>query len=463
MKTFKVLIVDDESSVREGVSFGLKRHYQVEVCATGEEALQAVHRAPPDLVLLDIGLPGIDGIETLKQIKQIDSRIMVIMITAYEDIDTVISAMKHGAHDYITKPIRLDALKFSINNALETVKLRKEIQALQERCIRENLPCFIGESNAIQDVMQVVEKVAKSPDTPVLITGESGTGKELIASAIHYKSPHFRGPFVALNCPAIPHHLVESELFGYERGAFSGASPSGKAGLIEVADGGTLFLDEIGELLPEVQAKLLRFLEDGEFFRVGGTQVKRVKTRIVSATNQDLGQLIEEQRFRIDLYYRLAVIRVEVPTLNARRDDILPIAKYFLHEYSEKHGKPFQAMAPEVETYLCNHQWKGNIRELRNLIERGVLIGEGPVLTLSALGIGSNGAPAAPGTCVEEDGSARFPELPPTGIDLGAMEAHYIQEACRMADGNDRKAAKLLNLSYFAFRYRKKKIMEGAE
>ncbi|MGD8367966.1 MAG: sigma-54 dependent transcriptional regulator [Desulfobacterales bacterium] len=463
MTSFKVLIVDDESSVREGVSFGLKRHYQVEVCATGEEALEAIHRAPPDLVLLDIGLPGIDGIETLKQIKQIDSRIMVIMITAYEDIDTVISAMKHGAHDYITKPIRMDALKFSINNALETVKLRKEIQILQERCIRENLPCFIGESNAIQDVMQVVEKVAKSPDTPVLITGESGTGKELIASAIHYKSPHFRGPFLALNCPAIPHHLVESELFGYEKGAFSGASPTGKAGLIEVADGGTLFLDEIGELLPEVQAKLLRFLEDGEFFRIGGTQIRKVRTRIVSATNQDLGRLIEEQRFRIDLYYRLAVIRVEVPTLNERRDDILPIAKYFLHEYSEKHGKPFQTMSPEVETYLCNHRWKGNIRELRNLIERGVLIGEGPVLTLSALGLGSNGASAGPETCIEFDGSLRFPELPPTGIDLGAMEDHYIREACRLADGNDRKAAKLLNLSYFAFRYRKKKVFEGSE
>ena len=391
MTPFKILIVDDEDSVREGVSFGLKRHYQVDTAPTGEEALEMVSKTPPDLVLLDIGLPGIDGIDVLKQVKQFDSKIMVIMITAYEDLDTVISAMRHGAHDYITKPIRMDALKFAISNALETVKLRKEIQYLQERCIRENLPCFIGESNAIQDVMQVVEKVAKSPDTPVLITGESGTGKELIASAIHYKSPNFRGPFVALNCPAIPQHLVESELFGYERGAFSGASPTGKTGLIEAAEGGTLFLDEIGELLPEVQSKLLRFLEDGEFFRVGGTQANRVKTRIVSATNQDLGKMIEAQRFRLDLYYRLAVIRVEVPTLNERPDDILPIAKYFLHEYSEKHGRPFQGLSADVEAFLCNHRWKGNIRELRNLIERGVLIGDGPLLTLDDLGFGSNG------------------------------------------------------------------------
>jgi DNA-binding NtrC family response regulator len=459
MKRFKVLIVDDESGVREGVSFGLKRLYEVGACATGEEAMDTVRRNPPDLVLLDIGLPGIDGIEVLKAIKQYDSQIMVIMITAYEDIDTVISAMKHGAHDYITKPIRMDALKFSISNALETVKLRKEVQYLQERCIRENLPCFIGESNAIQDVMQVVEKVAKSPDTPVLITGESGTGKELIASAIHYKSPHFRGPFVTLNCPAIPEHLVESELFGYEKGAFSGANPAGKAGLIEVADGGTLFLDEVGELSPDVQAKLLRFLEDKEFLRVGGTQLRRVDTRIVSATNQDLGQMVEAHRFRLDLYYRLAVIRVEVPTLNERPDDILPIARYFLHEYSEKHGRPFQTLSPDVEAFLAGHHWKGNIRELRNLIERGVLIGDGPVLQLGDLGVGSNGAAGIPaGSEAGAAAAAGFPPLPPEGIDLGAMEEHYIREACRIADGNDRKAARLLNLSYFAFRYRKKKI-----
>ncbi len=462
MKAFKVLIVDDESSVREGVSFGLKRHYRVDVAATGEEALESVRSAPPDLVLLDIGLPGIDGVEALRQIKKIDPHIMVIMITAYDDIDTVISAMKYGAHDYITKPIRMDALKFAIGNVLETVKLRKEIQHLQERSIRENLPCFIGESNAIQDVMQVVEKVAKSQDTPVLITGESGTGKELIASAIHYKSPNFRGPFVTLNCPAIPQHLVESELFGYEKGAFSGANPAGKAGLIEMAEGGTLFLDEIGELSPEVQAKLLRFLEDGEFFRVGGTRPKHVATRIVSATNQDLAEMVEAQRFRLDLYYRLAVIRVAVPTLNERPDDILPIARYFLHEYSEKHGKPFQGMSTDVERFLCTHRWKGNIRELRNLIERGVLIGEGPVLGLSDLGIEGNGGPPASGA---EGGapSKGFSPLPPEGIDLGALEEHYIREAGRLADGNDRKAARLLNLSYFAFRYRKKKILDGSE
>jgi transcriptional regulator with PAS, ATPase and Fis domain len=213
-----------------------------------------------------------------------------------------------------------------------------------------------------------------------------------------------------------------------------------------------------------VQSKLLRFLEDGEFFRVGGTQARQVKTRIVSATNQDLGKMIEAQRFRLDLYYRLAVIRVEVPTLNERPDDILPIAKYFLHEYSEKHGRPFQGLSPEVESFLCNHRWKGNIRELRNLIERGVLIGDGPLLTQDDLGFGTNGSSmgsAAGGKAGA--GSPGFPSLPPDGIDLGAMEAHYIREACRVADGNDRKAAQLLNLSYFAFRYRKKKVLDGED
>ena len=270
MIQYSIYIVDDEETIREGVSMALEANYQVKAFATAEGAMDAMKDHPPDLVLLDIGLPGMDGIEALGKIKDLYPDVLLIMITAYEDINTVISAMKLGAYDYVVKPLYMDALEATVRNALETIRLRKEVQALQEEYLRENLPCFIGESNAIQDVMEFIGMVAKSPDTPILIIGETGTGKELIAHAVHYRSPNFKGPFITVNCAAIPKDLIESELFGYEKGAFSGARASGKKGLIEEAANGTLFLDEVGDLSPEAQAKLLRFLEDGEFYRVGG-------------------------------------------------------------------------------------------------------------------------------------------------------------------------------------------------
>jgi two-component system response regulator AtoC len=300
---FTIFVIDDEEVIREGIAVALAGDYSIKAFATAESAFEKMENKPPDLVLLDIGLPGMDGIQALKEIKRRNIDIPVIMITAYEDVQTVISAMKLGAHDYVVKPIHMDALEVSIRNALETVKLKKEVQALQEKYLKENLPCFIGESNAIQDVMEFIDQVAESPDTPILIIGETGTGKELIASAIHYRSPNFRGQLVTVNCAAIPKDLVESELFGYEKGAFSGASPSGKVGLVEEAAGGTLFLDEVGDLSQEAQAKLLRFLEDGQFYRVGGTRQRKVQTRIVSATNKDLEDMVEDGLFRKDLYF----------------------------------------------------------------------------------------------------------------------------------------------------------------
>jgi transcriptional regulator with PAS, ATPase and Fis domain len=333
----------------------------------------------------------------------------------------------------------------------------------QEKYLEENLPCFIGESNTIQGVMQFVEKVAKSPDTPVLIMGETGTGKELIASAIHYKSPNFRGPYVTLNCAAIPKDLLESELFGYEKGAFSGADSSGKKGLVEEAASGTLFLDEVGDLSAGAQAKLLRFLEEGEYYRVGGTKKLRVQTRLVSSTNKDLDRLIEEGVFRKDLYYRLAVTKVEVPSLNKRRDDIVPIAKYFLVEFSRKHGKSFSGLSPQTEEFLKNYQWEGNVRELRNLIERCILIGNGPNLTFQDIGmedINQAGSSISPLSTPDPQSINGFPPLPDEGIDLNSLEEHYIREAFKKAGGNETKASKLLGLSYYSFRYRRKKIRD---
>jgi len=291
--SYSIYIVDDEQEIREGLTMALEADYQVEAFSTAETAMDAIKSHPPDLVLLDIGLPGMNGIEALRQIKTLYPDVLIIMITAYEDINTVISAMKLGAYDYVVKPIHMDGLEVTIRNSLETIKLRKEVRILQEQYLKENLPCFIGESDVIQDVMEFIGMVAKSPDTPILIIGETGTGKELIASAIHYRSPNFKNPLITVNCASMPRDLIESELFGYEKGAFTGASASGKKGLIEEAANGTLFLDEVGDLSLEAQAKLLRFLEEGEFYRVGGTKELQIQTRVVSATNKDIDSMIE--------------------------------------------------------------------------------------------------------------------------------------------------------------------------
>jgi len=454
---YSIYIVDDDADMREVLSLTLEGKYQVRTFSTAGSALEAIKDDPPDLVLLDIGLPDISGVDALRQLKKLSPDVLVVMVTASTDINTAISTMKLGASDYMTKPINVDALDVSVRNVLDKIRLRKEVQVLQENYLKENIPCFVGESNAIQDVMQFVDKVAKAVDTPVLILGETGTGKELIASAIHYKSPNFNGPFLTLNCSAIPRDLIESELFGYEKGAFTGAKAAGKRGLVEQAADGTLFLDEVGDLSLDAQAKLLRFLEEGEYYRVGGTKKLRIRTRVVSATNKDLDNMIEKEFFRRDLYYRLAVIKVEVPALNKRRDDIVPIARHFLAEFSNKHGKSFSGFSPETEGYLKNHTWLGNIRELRNLVERGILVGQGPELSPQDLGLEGISEPLFPPTAENEDG---IPALPDEGLDLQALEEHYIKEALQKAEGNETKAAKLLRMSYYSFRYRRKKLKE---
>jgi DNA-binding NtrC family response regulator len=459
MIQYSIYIVDDEETIREGVSMALEANYQVKAFAAAEGAMDAMKDHPPDLVLLDIGLPGMDGIEALGKMKDLYPEVLLIMITAYEDINTVISAMKLGAYDYVVKPLYMDALEATVRNALETIRLRKEVQALQEEYLKENLPCFIGESNAIQDVMEFIGMVAKSPDTPILIIGETGTGKELIAHAVHYRSPNFKGPFITVNCAAIPKDLIESELFGYEQGAFSGARASGKKGLIEEAANGTLFLDEVGDLSPEAQAKLLRFLEDGEFYRVGGTKKVQIQTRLISATNKALDSMLEEGSFRKDLYFRLGVVRVQVPSLNDRRDDIVPIAKHFLLEFSNKFGKTFTGISQQAESALVAYTWTGHVRELKNLVERGVLTGKGPELTIWDLGMeaGEKGKKQKRAKV-----NIAFPPLSEAGIDFASaqesLERYYIKEALEMAGGNESKAARFLRMNHHTFRYRRRKL-----
>ncbi|MGE5663943.1 MAG: sigma-54-dependent transcriptional regulator [Deltaproteobacteria bacterium] len=457
MISFSIHIVDDEEFIRQGIADALAGGYAVKTFASAEAALEEIGSTPPDLVLLDIGLPGMSGLEALRTMKQRCPEILVIMITAYEDVNSVVAAMKCGAHDYIVKPIHMESLEMSIRNALETIRLRKEVRCLQERYLREHLPCYMGESREIRDVMDLVKVLAASPDTPVLVLGETGTGKELVASAIHYGSPNFRGPFVSVNCASIPKELIESELFGYERGAFTGAKTEGKKGLVEQAEGGTLFLDEVGDLSLEAQAKLLRFLEEGDYYRVGGTKKLKVTTRVVSATNRNPESLIEKGLFRQDLYYRLAVVKVEVPSLDRRREDIVPIAMHFLVEFSRKFNRPFTGISPEAREAIMNFHWRGNVRELRNAVERGVLIGKGPELEFRDLGIGGRA-----GTAERIGGETPYPAIPPEGMDLRAaqesMEKFYLQQALRATGGNESRAAALLNLNHHTFRYRCRKL-----
>lgn len=460
MTAWSIFIVDDEESIREGIRIALAPDYRVRAFPDAESAVEAVKEDPPDLVLMDIGLPGMGGVEGIRAIKALRSETLIVVITAYEDVQTVVGAMKGGAFDYLVKPLHMETLETTIENALETVRLHKEVRELQERFLREKVPLFVGESHAIREVMEFVESVAKSPDTPVLILGPTGTGKELVAAAIHYRSPNFRGPLVSVNCAAIPKELLESELFGYEKGAFTGASLAGKKGLVEEASGGTLFLDEVADLSPEAQAKLLRFLEDGEFYRVGGTRRLRASARVVSATNKELESLVGKGLFREDLYYRLAVVRVAVPTLSERRDDILPIARHFLAEFSRKFGRGVTGFSPEAEAALIGCPWEGNVRELRNVVERAILSGKGKEVAAADLRLsqGGTGLRLPP----PESAGPSGPPLTPEGIDLPAVqeaiEKRYIEEALRLAAGKETKAAQLLGVNYHTFRYRRKRL-----
>lgn len=463
MTSFCIYVIDDEPTITDGISMALSGDYDVRTFSEAESAFEALEKERPDLILLDIGLPGMDGITALKRLKEQYPDVLVIMITAYEDFSNVITAMKAGAHDYLVKPIHMEGLEVIVRNAIETTRLKKEVRALQEAYLNENVPCFIAESNAILDVMGFVEEVAKSPDTPVLILGETGTGKELIASAIHYRSPNFQGPLVPLNCASIAKDLIESELFGYEKGAFSGALHTGKKGIIEESANGTLFLDEVGDLDLEVQGKLLRFLESGEFYRLGGTKKLNVKTRVVSATNKDLEAMVEQGQFRKDLYFRIAVIKVKVPSLKERPDDIMPLAKYFLVKFSSKFGKDLIGFSPEAQRSLMNHGWEGNVRELKNLVEKAVLTSKRKEITVEDLGMQMDDGYAQSEACYEcRSEVLYFEPLDESGVDFenleNSLQSFYFKEALRLSKGNESKAAQLLKMNHHTFRYRKRKL-----
>jgi DNA-binding NtrC family response regulator len=458
MKLFTIHVIDDEELIRDSIATAFADTYRIETFPSAEAALAAMQASLPDLVLLDIGLPGMDGLQALKQIRQRHHGLRVVMITAFEEIDTVVKAMKLGAYDYVVKPLQMAGLEATVHHALESVRLQQEVRTLQQQFLQAHIPYFIAQSDVIQDVMTFVGQVAQSPDTPILIQGDTGTGKELVASTIHYQSPNFQGPFVTVNCATIPKDLLESEMFGYEKGAFSGAGAAGKRGLVEMAGGGTLFLDEVGDLSLQAQAKLLRFLEQGEYYRVGGVHLQTLQTRVISATNQDLDAMIVRGEFRKDLYFRLGVVKVKIPSLNARADDILPLARHFMVDFGEKFAKPVAGFSSVAEKALLSHNWTGNVRELKNVIERGVLTAAGPTLTPADLGLEASFGPS-------ESGAMGFPPIPPDGLDLTAltqsMEKYYMEAAMKMAGGNESRAAGLLRLNHHTFRYRRKKILSG--
>lgn len=368
-----VLIVDDEVGTRESLRMILKNDYQVFLAKDAEEALLQFKEHSPDVILLDIILPDLDGLKVLEKIKQKEPEAIVIMITATRTVKTAVEAMKLGAYDYITKPFDTDELCLVINRALATQALEKEVKYLREEIDKSfGFENIIGKSKGMEDIFKIVRQIADSKST-VLIMGESGTGKELISRAIHYHSNRRNFPFVTINCAAIPETLIESELFGYEKGAFTNAIER-KLGRFEVAHQGTLFLDEIGELSLTTQAKILRFLEEKEFTRVGGSKTIKVDVRLITATNKDLAQLLKKGGFREDLYYRINVVPILIPPLRERKEDIPLLLDYFIKKFNQENNKNVKGATKEASELIMNYEWPGNVRELENLIERVIAL-----------------------------------------------------------------------------------------
>lgn len=446
-------MVDDEHLIRWSLEQNLKKQgYDVIQAGTGEDALKLIREESPDLVLLDIQLPGINGLEVLERAKEMDDEVIIIMVSALGVLETAVKAMRSGAYDYINKPFNLDELAITIRKALETGELRREVAHLRSEQTRKyGVKNLIGNSRQMRGILDMVAKVAKSDASTVFVQGESGTGKELIAKAIHYESARADKPFMAINCAAVPSTLLESELMGHEKGAFTDAKTQ-KKGLFELADGGTVFLDEIGDMEPGMQAKLLRILEERAFRRVGGAREIPVDVRIVSATNKDLLQAIEEKTFRNDLYYRLQVIPIYLPPLRERKEDIMPLVEHFIGYFNREFGKSVKGVSKMAERFLLEYSWPGNIRELRNVIERAIILENDDVLLLEHLNQEIVSGPTGGGA-----GGLSF-RIPPEGIDIEDVERELIRQALETSEGNQSKAAKKLNLGIDAFRYRMKKF-----
>ena len=453
MADVRVLVVDDEQSMRELLAIMLRQAgYEVVVAEGGEAAVERLKSETFDLVVTDLRMRKVDGLAVLKAAKEFSPRTAVLVVTAFASTETAVEAMKLGAYDYVTKPFKLDELKLTVSNALERRRLQDENQALKRQLRRERgFENFVGRSPKMLEVFETIRKTADSGST-VMITGESGTGKELVAQALHWESSRRNGPFVSVNCGAVPETLMESELFGHVKGAFTGAVASTE-GLFPAATGGTLFLDEITEIPPTIQVKLLRAIQERHIRRVGDTKDVPIDVRLIAASNRDLGKAVADGVLREDLFYRLNVIPIHLPPLRDRREDIPLLVAHFVKKLAREVARPVHGATPEAVAILEHYHWPGNIRELQNVVERAMVLGRGDMLDV-----------------VELPASVRLPhtrdelpvELPAEGIDLEAaldqIERRYMQLALDRVGGVQTRAAELLRVSFRQFRYKLQKL-----
>lgn len=447
-----ILIVEDETKMQRLLQLSLSEEgYTTQSASDAEAGLKLLRQAKFDLVITDLKLPGMDGLEFLQSVKRTDAQIPVVLMTAFGTVETAVQAMKAGASDYVLKPFSLEEVKLVIKKELDVRRLQEENRDLREALgKRYEFTNIVARSAKMQEVLAVVDRVAPTNST-VLLGGESGAGKDLIARAIHQHSRRSSGPFVKINCAAIPENLLESELFGYEKGAFTGAVTS-KPGKFELADKGSIFLDEIGDVPPAIQVKLLRVLQEREFERLGGTKTLRVDVRLIAATNRDLRLALEQGAFREDLYYRLNVVPINIPPLREHKEDIPDLVRVFLERFSREAGKEIGGVTPAAMKRIMEFHWPGNVRELENIIERAVALSAANMIDLEDIRLDLS--PARPRAAETESGAP----FPPPGMSLEQYEDEIIRESLRRANGNKSQAARLLGLSRNALRYRLSKI-----
>ena len=449
MKDYNILVIDDEATQRDVLTGYLKKKgYKIFSASSGKEGIEIAKKNPVDIILSDFKMPDLNGIEVLEQVKKLNPEISFVIVTAYGTVENAVKAMRIGAFDYISKPVDLDELDLMIERIIEHKNLKSENQLLKTQLQEKHkISSIVSQSQKMEEVINVAARVAESKAT-VLITGENGTGKEVLAKAIHYMSSRKEKPFIAVNVSALTETLLESELFGHERGAFTGADKM-KKGRFEIADGGTLFLDEVGDIPQSIQVKLLRVLQEHQFERVGGIEKIEIDVRIIAATNKDLEQKIKDGTFREDLYYRLNVVSIKIPPLRERKEDILPLIENFIAKYSKENNKEKLEVSKEAVDVLMKYNYPGNVRELENIIERAVVLTRGKVITLNDLPMNIKGFK-------EEKTLGSLDEGTLTD-QVEALEKQLIFDALQQSEGNQTKAGKLLGLTERNLRYKLKK------